>query len=268
MSGFHILPPSWTSGATATSTSQANVNVAAANLLFAQPSRKWQSAALGTLRVTFNAGSVKQWDSFSLLRHNGFSGTLQIFAANILANVFTTPLYTSSTFPLRFPGDLTPFNEYDTWAYTGALRTHQYIGLQIIDNANPAGFFRAGVAMAGVKFTPGLGPDLGARTGRNDPSAAIRLLNGEAVVRPKRGLDVGTFTFPMQTPTEVIRWRQINRIYGSRIPMVYKWDPNPITQQTEQYTFYYGYAQWQSGGPITYTNGHGMCDVEMGIEEL
>jgi len=268
MSGFHILPPSWTAGAAATSPSQANVNVAASNLLFIQPSRKWQSAALGTLRVTLDGGSSKQWDTVALLRHNGFTGTLQIFATNTLADLFTAPAYTSSTFPLRFPGDLTPFPEYDTWTYHGSIRTHRYIGLQIVDNSNPAGFFRAGVVMVGVKFTPNLGPELGARTGRNDPSAAIRLLNGEAVVRPKRGIDVGTFTFPMQTPTEVIRWRQINRTYGSKIPMTYKWDPNPSTQQTEQYTFYYGYAQWQSGGPITYTNAHGMCDVEMSIEEV
>jgi len=268
MSGFHILPPSWTSGATASANSQANASVAASNLLFVQPSRKWQSLALGTLRVTLDAGSSKSWDTVSLLRHNGFNGTLQIMATDTLANLFTTPSYTSSTFPLRFPGDLTPFLEYDTWTYHSSVRTHRYIGLQIIDSSNPAGFFRAGVVMVGVKFMPGLGPELGARSGRDDPSMAIRLLNGEAVVRPKRGIDVGTFMFPMQSPTEVIRWRQIHRIYGSKIPMTYKWDPIPITQQTEQYTFYYGYAKWRSGGPITYTNGHGMSDVEMAIEEV
>lgn len=124
--------------------------------------------------------------------------------------------------------------------------------------------------MVGVKFTPGIGPELGAKTGRDDTSSVNRLLNGEAVVRPKRGMDVGSWTFPMQTPAETIRWREINRIYGHKTPMVFKWDPIPtqVDGSGQQHTFYYGYAEWRDGGPITYSNGHGFNDVEMGFAEV
>lgn len=265
MSGFHILTPSWTSGATATSTSNATPEVAASNLLQVQPSRKWRSAALGTLRVTLDAGTAKDWNALSLLYHNGFSGTGQIFSANILANLFTTPLYTSPTFPLRFLGDLSPFFEYHTWYVDPQIRNSRFIGLQILDASNPDGFFQAGVVVVGVVFTPKLGADLGGRSGRDDPSSAMRLLNGEAVVRPKRGMDVGSWMFPKQDILDTIRWREINRLYGSKIPMVMKWDP--IVGDYAQHTFYYGRAQWRSGGPIVFANGRGLYDVEVGIEE-
>lgn len=269
MSGFHILAPSWTSGATLTASSEHTANTTGSNLLFVQPSRKWRSSGLGTLRISINAGSVKSWDTVSLLRHNGFNGTIQVFAAASEANVFTTPDYQTMAVPLRFSGNLSVFTEYDTWVYINEEpKTHQYIGLEILDNSNPDGYFEAGVVMIGVKFSPGVGPDLGARSGRDDPSTMVRLLNGEAIVRPKRGIDTGTWSFPMQTPAETIRWREINRIYGSKIPMVFKWDPNPLSGLYEQYTLFYGYAQWRSGGPIVYSNGHGLNDVEVSIVEV
>jgi len=268
MSGFHILTPSWTSGATITANSEASALVGAANLLFVQPSRKWRSAGLGTLRLTINAGSAKAWDSVALLRHNGFNGTIQLFAGSNSGTLFSAPNYRSTVKYLRFPGDLSSFTQYDTWLYEGSIRTHQYIGLEILDASNPDGYFQAGVVMVGVKFEPRIGPDLGSASGRDDPSSMIRLLNGEAIVRPKRGMDVGSFTFPMQPPSDTTRWREINRVYGSKIPIVCKWDPNPPTDQTEQHTFFYGYAMWRSGGPITYSNGHGFNDVELNIEEV
>jgi len=268
MSGFHITPPNWTLGATVTANSTKSTDVGASNLLFVQRSRKWRSAALGTLRLTFDGGTEKPWDTVDMRGHNGFTGTVQVFASNILANVFTTPTYTSAIKTLRFPGDLTAFTEYDTWIYTGALRSHRYIGIQIIDNANPEGFFELGVVIIGVKFEPRLGPDIGAQVSRDDPSVRVRLLNGEGITRPKRAIDMVNFSFPKQSPTETLRWKQINRIYGSKIPMGFKWDPIIAGQQSEQYGMYYGYATWPSGGTFTSATGHGDNDVQMGIEEL
>lgn len=271
MSGFHLLPPSWTSGASVIASSEASPSTAGENLLFVQPSRKWRSAGLGPLRLTFSATAVKPWDSVALLRHNGSAtGTMQVFAAAAEGDVFTSPDYQSAAVDLLFPGDLSTFTEYDSWFYAGSIRNHQYLGIEILDASNPDGYFQCGVVIIGVKFTPGVGPDLGAKTGRDDPSTTIRLLNGEAIVRPKRGIDVGNWVFPMQSPTETIRWREINRTYGSKIPMVMKWDPIPFPQDEslQQHTFYYGYAQWRQGGPITYSNGHGLNEVEVGIEEV
>lgn len=269
MSGFHILPPSWTSGATVTANSTDSPDVGATNTLFVQPSRKWRSATLGTLRLTYTASGEKPWDTVALKAHNGSTtGTVQIFATNIFANLFTSPSYTSAIVPLRFAGDLTPFTEYDTWIYTGALRSHQYIGIQIIDNINPDGYFQLGVTLIGVQFEPKSGPDIGMQIGRDDPSQMNRARNSEAVVRPLRGIDTGSLSFPKQSPEEMIRWYQINRVYGSKIPMIFKWDPIPSTQLTEQYFFYYGYPQWPSGGPFSLATGHGDWDVQMGVVEL
>lgn len=271
MSGFHILPPSWTSGASITSNSEASPLVSATNLLFVQPSRKWRSNGLGTLRLTIDAGTAKSWDTVALLYHNGSAtGTIQIFAGSNSGTLFTAPSYSSAVKNLRFPGDLGVFLDYHTWLYEGSIRSHRYIGLQILDGINPDGYIQAGVVVVGVKFEPRIGPDLGAQTGRDDPSEMIRLLNGEAIVRPKRGFGVGNFDFPMQSPADTIRWREIHHTYGQKIPMVYKWDPIPtqIDGSYQQHTFYYGYAQWRNGGPITYSNGHGFNDVEMGLVEV
>lgn len=271
MSGFHILPPSWSSGATITANSEASGLVSASNLLFIQPSRKWRSNGLGTLQLTIDAGTAKSWDTVALLHHNGSpAGTIQIFAGDNAGTLFSAPSYTSAVKDMRFPGDLSVFLDYHAWLYEGSVRSHRYIGLQILDGTNPAGYIEAGVVVVGVKFMPGIGPEIGAKTGRDDPSSMIRLLNGEAIVRPKRGQDVGSFTFPMQSPSETIRWREIHRTYGQKIPMVYKWDPIPtqVDGSYQQHTFYYGYAQWRSGGPITYSNGHGLNEVELGLVEV
>lgn len=271
MSGFHILPPSWTSGATISANSEASPLVSASNLLFTQPSRKWRSDGLETIEITIDAGVARQWDTVALLHHNGSAnGTIQVFAGSDSATLFTAPSYSSTVKDLRFPGDLGVFLDYHTWLYEGSIRSHRYLGLRILDVTNANGYVEAGVVVAGVKFEPRIGPDLGAKTGRDDPSAKIRLLNGEAIVRPKRGIDVGNFNFPMQSPTETIRWRDIHRTYGQKIPMVFKWDPIPtqVDGSYQQHTFFYGYAQWRSGGPITYSNGHGFNDVEMSLEEV
>lgn len=271
MSGFHLLPPSWTSGATATSANQKNAEVGAQNLLFVQPSRRYRSNNLTNVRVTFDTGQPEAWNSMALLFHNGTAaGTFRLYTGDTLGTLFSAPAYQTANYPLRFPGDLSLFQSYHGWLSESQIRTSRYIGLHVDDASNPAGYFEAGVVVVGVKFTPGVGPDLGAKTGRDDPSSMIRLLNGEAIVRAKRGIDTGDWTFPMQTPAETIRWREINRIYGQKIPVAVKWDPIPfpVGGEYQQHTFFYGYPQWRSGGPITYTNGAGLNEIEFGLIEV
>lgn len=273
MSGFHLLPPSWSSGASATSNSDATTSVSAANLLFVQPSRKWRSDGLGTLQVTINAGESRPWDSVFLGYSNGYTGTLRITSNDTTGTLFSTPSFDSDsvdTFDLRFSGNLNSFTHIHTWVSFATTQTYQYVGLEIVDASNPDGFFQAGVVVVGEKFTPRIGADLGSRSGRTDNSTGLRLIGGEKIVRPKRGYDEGLWTFPHQVKSDEIAWRRINRQYGSKIPVVFKWDPITVSSGYEQETIYYGYMQWNKGGAITYTrpsNG-GMSDVQVGIEEV
>ncbi len=266
MSGFHILTPSWTAGATVTASSEATPVVGAMNLLATQPSRKWRSAGLGTLQLTLDAGESKPWDTVALLYHNGFDGTMRATGDDVPGDLFASPIYSSEQVPLRFLGDLSSFSEYQTWFYAGTQQNTRYVGIEIVDNNNPDGYFQSGVVMVGNRFTPKIGAELGARFGRDDPSIRIRLLNGESVVRPKRGYDVGTWKFPKQDQTDHIRWLEIHRVYGSKFPVIFKWDP--LEGNFEQHTFYYGHMIWRSGGPFSYVTADPRYDVEVGIEEV
>lgn len=269
MSGFHVLTPSWTSGATITANFQINTAVAASQLLTVQPSRFWRSTTKTGVRFTIDAGSSKPWNTLTFLYHNLYAATGSVRSDDNSANLFGTPAFNTGTVNLLLPGDLGIFGQRGkhSWIHTPTIQTSRYIGFEINDGTNPDTFLQAGVVLVGVDFESGIGADLGARFGRDDPSQPIRMLNGEAVVRPKRGSNVGNWTFPGQTLDEAMHWYEIQYNYGSKIPIVTKWDPVSGTIY-QQHLMIYGYAQWRQGGAVTYTNGKGRYTVEMGMIEL
>lgn len=267
MSGSHLLPPSWSSGASATSNDDDSTDVAASNLLKIQHSRKWRSGGLGTLQVTIDAGSAQSWDTVALLYHNGYTGTLRVTSHGSTGALFSAPDFDNGTVPLRFTGDLTAFTAYHTWVATGTTQTYRYVGLEISDGSNPDGYFEAGVVVVGEVFTPQIGAELGSRFGGTDPSEIIRLVNGEGIVRAKRLYGDTSWIFPYQPESDAYEFYKIHRLYGSKIPIVFKWDIIGGGSY-EQYQVYYGYPKWRSGGPFTYTNGAGLYDVEVGIVEV
>lgn len=270
MGNWHLLTPDWTSGATASSNSDASSTTTAVNLLKVQQSVKWRSAVLTSLQVTLDAGSAVAWDTLALLYHNGTSsGTIRVTSNASTGTLFSSPSYDSTALGLTFSGDLSSFAENHSWLAVGSTQTYRYIGIEINDATNPDGYFEAGVVMAGELWTPPMGPDLGASFGRNDPSEEVNLVNGETIKRPKRGRDVATWTFPKQSAAQVYgNWLPIHRLYGSKIPVVAKWDP--LVANYEQHGLWYGYAQWRDNGPVTFVNGtnNGFYDVEMGIAEV
>lgn len=266
MSGFHLLKPSWSLGATATSANEATADTVANNLMNSQPSYKYRSNNLTTVRITIDAGEPLPWNGLCLLYHNGSSvGQLWVTSHDSTGALFTTPDF-DVTVPLQFSGDLSSFDENHTWVHTLTTQTYRYIGLEILDSTNPDGYFQAGVVSIGNVFTPRIGADLGARMGFDDPSPLTRLVTGEAFTRAKRGYMVATWQFPKQQESDAVEWRRINRVYGSNVPMVAKWDP--VNSNYQQETLFYGIGQWRRGGAIVYSNGAGLHDVEFGIEGI
>jgi hypothetical protein len=155
---------------------------------------------------------------------------------------------------------------------SATTQTHRYIGVEIVDASNPDLYFEAGVALIGLAFTPIRGAAIGAGMGYDDPSVAIEVGSGETIVRPKRSKAVGRWTFPDQTQADAEMWRYLNFAYGSKIPVIFKWDPLDTTSY-QQNRFVYGFMQWRSGGAITYSQATantpgGLYDVEVGIKEL
>jgi hypothetical protein len=266
MSNFHILTPSWTSGAVVTSNSDDSTLVAASNLMSVQPSRKWRSNGLGTIRITMDAGEARAFDTLALLYHNGSAtGTIRVTGHASTGALFSAPTFDSTPQSIVFTGDLSGYIANHIWLSFSATQTLRYIGIEIIDNSNPDGYVEAGVVVAGTEFEPSIGADPGASIGRDDDSVTRRLLNGEGIVRPKRGFDSGTWSFPKQNRADTNQWRYINRIFGSKIPIVIKWDE--VGSSYIQDGIIYGYAKWKGGGIAKYANP-ALFDVEMGMEEL
>lgn len=266
MSRFHILTPSWTSGATATSNSTATADTDADNLLRVQHSRKYRAATDSNVRVTLNAGTAKPFDTVYLGYHNGSAtGQVTITAHASTGALFTTPSFSYGPVNMRFSGDLSSFLEYDSWINVGSMQTYQYIGIEIDDASNTAGYSQAGVVVVGQDFEPGIGADLGWQIGYVDPSEPRRALSGEAIVRPKRSYKTWEGTFPMQANSDAMRFYTINQVYGSKIPGVIKWDSYDVNY--EQNFIIYGHLQWNRG-PISYVNGEPYWEVQMSIEEV
>lgn len=279
MSGFHVLTPSWTAGSTATSNSTAAADLTAANLLRVQPSWFYRSAGLTVgadpIRITIDAGEAKPWDTVALLYNNGYTGTIRIKSNNSTGTLYSSPSYDSNsagTFNLAFPGDLSGFPDRQTWVHVPTIQTHRYIGIEISDTDNPDGYFEAGVVMSGILFTPTRGADIGSGIGYDDPSVAVELVSGETIVRPKRSKAVGRFLLPNQTREDAEVWRHLNYVYGSKIPVIFKWDPLD-TLLYQQGRLIYGFMSFRSGGAVIYSHATGntpggLHDVEVSIREV
>lgn len=279
MSGFHVLHPSWSSGCTVVSNSDASAEFAASNLLRVQPSWFWRSAGLTAgatpLRLTFDTGSPKPWDFVSLLYTNAFSGTIRVRGNNSTGTLFTSPDFDSisvGTFNLLFPGDLSMWPDRHVLVRIPTTQTHRYIGVEIVDASNPDGHFDAGVAVIGATFTPDRGAALGSGMGYDDPSVEVEMGSNESQARPKRSKAVGQWNLPDQSKADAEMWRWLNYAYGKKIPVIFKWDPLDGLLY-EQNTFVYGRMQWRSGGAITYAHATanvpgGLYDVQVGIKEL
>ena len=268
MSGWKLIPPSWTSGATATATSEATSDVGASNLLAVQRSRLYRSSGLSGIQITLDAGEAKDFDTVVLLGTNGFDGTARVTANASTGSLFSAPSVDSGSQNIRLPGDLSAFTEVDFVHQFSSVHTYRYIGIEIVDASNPDGYFQAGVAMAGVRFEPPLGPEIGFRFGLDDDSNGIRLLGGELIVRPKRPNMTASWTFTFQSHTIMYQFLGINRVYGSQVPVVVLHEP--FQGDYQQHNLYYGYLQWRAGGAISYINatGGGYYDVDIGILEL
>jgi hypothetical protein len=61
-----------------------------------------------------------------------------------------------------------------------------------------------------------------------------------------------------------MQWDYLMRTLGSKIPLVFKWEPR-VSAVYQQQTLFYGFAQW---GSLSYAHAHGLWTMEVGIEEL
>ena len=267
MSFFHVLTPTFTAGSAVTANSEASAAVGAANLIRIQQDWFWRSAGLSNVRITIDATETRPWDTVALAYHNiTSSGTVRVTSNASTGSLFTSPSYDSGALSPVFGGDLTSFTYNHFWFASGAIKNFRYIGLEINDATNTDGYVRAGVVMAGEIFTPTIGADLGSSEGPEDPSEEIRMVSGSHIVRPKRQRDGGSWAFPKQNKDDRDEWKRMTRVFGRHTPVIFKWDPPDNTGDQE--TFYYGYLRWQPGRLVTFANGQGLYDVEMGIAEV
>jgi hypothetical protein len=273
MSGSHILTPDWISEAEIECDSEFSSALSIQNLFMVQQSFYYQSDGLGLISIIVDASVAKPWDGLALLYHNGYTGTVHVTSGNSYANIFSAPDYDHTAKSLVFPGDLSKFTHRHTWIKLDSVQTHRYIGIRINDPTNPDGHFRAGVLAIGTVFTPRFGAAIGSKKGYHDLSHSTRLRSGESISIPKKKKLIGSWSFPKQPLEDRIKWENINMVYGSSIPIVFKWDPwGPDPTLYQQYDLYYGKAQWPSGGAFTYANAGegigGLWDVDFGMEEL
>jgi hypothetical protein len=271
MSGLIILPPSWTSGSTVTDDSHAGADVTASNLLQVQHSRRWVTDGMGVVgtglyHLTFDAGIAKPVDAVSMLFANA-SDTCQIritMGASTGA-LFSGAAFTTGYLTFVFSGDKTPFNYRHAFVRFGTVQTYRYMGIQISDPDNEYGYFEAGNLLAGVAFEPDIGADIDSGHGRTPKSTIWKMLNGENLVRSKRGDDEASWEFPKQKWADYLEWDNLNIIYGSDRPVVIKWDVNPRNLQDQQRSIKYGYLTWPSN-PFRYATAYPPTwDVRVGF---
>jgi len=265
MSGFSILYPSWSIGATITSNSELTA-LPASNLGHDLPSKFYRSAADTGIQITIDTLSPKGWQGLALLYHTiSSSGTIQITSNASTGTLFSSPSYDGGAESARFAGDLSSFSDGNHfWHDAGSLQTYRYIGIQIEDGSNPDSYVDAGVVMIGGLFTPSLGPTLGSASGMEEFTEHLKLGNGANFARYIRGDDIMELKFSKQSIDDAVSFQRIRRAYGSHIPLVFKWDPQ--SGNYEQEFFVYGYAEWQ--GLMSLATGSGRRDLDVSIRQI
>ena len=127
MSRFHILTPSWTSGAVATSNGAATSDVDADNLLKVQHTRKYRADTDTGVQITLDATETRPFNTVFLGYHNGSAtATITITAHASTGALFTSPSFTYGPASMRFSGDLSAYLEYDTWVNVGSTQSYRY----------------------------------------------------------------------------------------------------------------------------------------------
>ena len=265
MSRSHVLTPSWTSAATATSNGAATAATDADNLFKTDHTKKFKSNANTNVRITLSAPEARPANAIYL----GYTNVTSAGQVTITMNASTGTLYTAPSFthgPVTgvFAGDLSPFTAYDILIPLPSTQTYRYIGIEIDDPTNP-NTIEAGVAIAGVDFEPKIGAEQGWGIGAVDPSDQKRTLSGIGYVRAKRKFKAWEGTFPKQDNTDGMRWLGINYVYGSSIPVLAWWEPWDTGFQ--QYFTIYGHLQWPRK-PVRYVHSEPRWDVEVSIEEV
>ena len=270
MSGFGILEPSWNlvdpgSALTITSNNE-NANLPASNLAFFDPSIFHRSNDLTTAQIIIDRGSPAPFDGVMLKSHTiTSSGTVRVTGDTGTGSIFTTPGHDSTALSPVFAGDLSSFTEVDFWYKAPTTQTYRYIGIEISDGSNPNGYFDIGSFIAGLIFTPRLGPNLGSSFGFSENTRKTKSVGGRNYTRRIRSDNIMNLVFPKNDMDDSIRFARLERTYGSDIPLVFKWEPK--SGNYEQELIIFGRAQWPRNGLARLATGK-RWDIEVGIEQF
>lgn len=94
--------------------------------------------------IDFDLGAAAQYDSISILGHN--------LTASAVVTVYGAD---DSAFSSNVVSDVLTHNDNNIFEFLAAARTKRYIRIKIVDVANPSGYIKICVALAGAYFEMG-----------------------------------------------------------------------------------------------------------------
>jgi len=266
MAKAHILLNSWSLDAIATSTNEvSDIRARASAMLNYSPSRRWKTNDLTAMQAILDTGSPKPWDTLFLGYTNATAAaTLRITSDNNSGVLFTSPAYDPGAATLRMPAN----GEFISWFalhQASSTQTYQYIGIEVVDGANPDGFFTAGIAYVGNRFTPSLHANLGADDGHEDLSIPIRLSNGETRVRRRVRKGGQGFQWEFLPEMDTMFFRNLFRTYGKSTPVVLWREPEETGN--EHNLINYGFLDFPRR-PVKEQAPYGRHSVSLEINEI
>lgn len=212
------------------------------NLLLPLPHDHWRSSGLSTLFGTFDFSVTgPSFDTLALLYTNATSAaTIRWRGATSEANLTAAPAFDTGNETLWASTGLEDWPYSHSFKFLSALETHDWWRFDVIDGANPDGFFKAGAVVFGDGFQPGINYSFGGDRDWEDSGRIRQLESGIEV--PRAGAIVPTTNILMKWATEAEQEASIlplRRTSGGTDPILIALDPDSGVDRMSK--MYYGF---------------------------
>lgn len=202
MSKILIASPALSDAATLTTNNELGT-LPATNLQKMQPTKVYRTNSLDAIYMEMDLGSISPFNLVAMLYTNASStATWQVRAANTQADLTAAPGYDSGILTHWASPGISDWDRTHAMLSTGQ-QSYQWIRIDIVDPANPDGYYQAGRIYISDAIIPSVNISLGWSLGWEDDSTTQDSLGGKTFVIPRQKRRLLNFSLDFLTEIEM-----------------------------------------------------------------
>lgn len=204
MANLILAMPTISDPATMAAVGSEAAGMEAVNLFKKQPSDLWRATDLGNIWFEVDLGSAQAIRLIALLFTNATSAaTIRVRGATSQANLTAAPGYDSTAVSHW------PTTGLDNWEKTHAIlwlssaQTYQWWRIDVVDAANPDGYYQAGRLYLANPYQPSVNIQYGWGVGFIDGSPTSEATDGQLYIDERKKYRVLNFTLDFESESDM-----------------------------------------------------------------